>query len=76
MTTNFMPDVGGVYCFATPRRVFTNTWDADSIDAKIARDTGVFPYTHRGRKLAELQRALLTETSMFWEWVDDYEFHT
>lgn len=73
MTTNFIPDIGDRYCFATYRKIYTLRWGADSADIDIAKNMGVFPYTPYGRKLAALQHALMVETSMFLEWVDDYD---
>ena len=76
MTTNFIPEKRDEYYFASLTGVYPYMWENDSIDLRIARSTGIFPYTVEGRKLAALQHALLIETSMFWEWVDDYELHT
>lgn len=72
MTMNFIPEKGDVYYFATNRRVYSFQWDEDSADIDLARSMGVFPPTPYGKKLVKLQHALMVETSMFWEWLDDY----
>lgn len=76
MTMNFIPELNDDYHFATHTHRDAYMWENDSIDVEIARRTGVFPYTEDGRKLAELQHAFIKESSMFWEWVDDYELYT
>lgn len=69
---NFIPDVGDRYYCATRTGACFLEWGADPIDIDIARGKGIFPYTREGRKLATLQHALMIETVMFWEWLDDY----
>lgn len=73
---NFIPDVDDKYFHVTRLAVYHYIWEGDSVDIRIARDTGIFPDTRDGKKLAAWQHAFLKETSKFWEWVDDYEFHT
>lgn len=73
---NFIPDMGDEYYHAAPTYYDSYVWEGDAVDIDIAKNTGVFPYTPYGRELADLQRALSIETSMFWEWVDDYELCT
>lgn len=73
---NFVPKLNDEYHFATRNCRDSYMWEGDSIDLRIARSTGAFPYTNEGRRLANWQHAILKETSKFWEWVDDYEFHT
>lgn len=75
---NFIPDIGDRYYFVKHRRIYSLWWGADSADIDIARGMGIFPHTPDGEKLATLQHAFLViiGTSKFWEWVDDYEFHT
>ena len=75
MTTNFIPEKGDEYYYATRTYYDSYMWEGDSIDIRIAKRTGIFPYTPDGRRLAVLQHAFFKETSMFWEWVDDYELH-
>lgn len=76
------------YIFAKPNgNVGSYPWIGDPIDVEILRRTGAWKLEEE--EMAELQSMVLMEISppdirhwskfdykAFWEWVDDYEFHT